>query len=471
MNGLSLFLNLSIFSLYLVCVLATGWLCRRGQDGSENHFLAGRSMGMLSVGLSIMVTCFTAVNYVSIPGEVFGHGLYVVFSFPVFFISAFFVSRYWLPFFLEKKSITAYEFLEERYSRRVRVLTSAFFILWRSAWMALALYTSGKILSALTGYNAIFMVALCGIVATAYTCMGGMKAVMHTDVIQFFVLLSGIVLSLFVALWHFNNGNPLPFLAEAGRLRPFSPLDLGFFSLDPRIRMTFWSVLIGTFVTFMTRYGADQVVMQRLFAAKSLSQARRGIWLNAIASFCVLSLLSMLGLAIYLRGDIQGEQSVIKGLISIFREFPVGLPGLVTAGILAATMSSVDSGLNACSAALSCDMKLRVSVLWQTLLCGVIITLAAMFVIPLLGAHQSIFVIINRTINGIGSPLLAIVALGMFSRKMSERGMFYGALSGMILSLIVTACIGNLALHYYAVVNFAITLLACFLVSLASHEH
>ena len=430
-------------------------------------------MGMLPVGISIMVTSFSAINFMAIPEEVSSHGLYVIFSFPIFFLAAWPISKIWMPYFQRLQCTTVYEFLEQRYSRRVRLLASFLFLLWRLSWMAIALYVSGKILAAFTGYNPLLMIAVCGVTATIYTCLGGMKAVIWTDVLQFCVLLAGIVAAVCFA-WRDCPESLGTLLREGGRLRPLRPFDGQFLSLNPSLRMTFWSVTIGTMAAFMTRYGADQVVMQRYFAAKDLKQAQRGLWLNAFASLLALSLLSLLGLAIYLQAVKAGVIAAgapcprglaLRQLVALCRKFPPGFSGLLVAGILAATMSSVDSGINSCSAALATDFRCRWDSRLLAMAIGLGITALGLLLLPPLNQSQSLFAIINRLVNGLGSPLLAIVALGMFSRRTTARGVFLGGLLGLLCSLVLTSIINALALHYYAVLNLLVTLGFCLLCS------
>ena len=176
-----------IICLYLAGVLTVGAVFRKNQRRPDDFFLAGRSMHWFPIGLSIMVTAFSAINYTAFSGEVFSHGLYVALSLPVFIFVAFPVIRVVMPFYHRLGVRSAYEYLEKRFDVRVRSLASGLFILWRVLWMATALYVPSKVLALLTGVNVPVLILLSGAVVTAYTAVGGMKAVMRTDVFQFFV--------------------------------------------------------------------------------------------------------------------------------------------------------------------------------------------------------------------------------------------------------------------------------------------
>ncbi len=484
-------LDAFVLLLYLLLILTIGWRAGRKTGEPDGFFLAGRHMGWLPIGLSIMVTTFSAINYVALPGEVFGHGLYVIVSLPVFFLAAWPITTVWMPFFHKMRLTSVYEFFERRYDLRVRLLASGAFIAWRLFWMATALYASGNILAALTGLPALPMILVGGVIATLYTVLGGMRAVIWTDVAQFCVLFGGLVLGLVLATDSAGVAVLMATAREGGRLRPFVPFDPAFLSPDPTLRMTLWSGLLGVNVAFLARYGADQVVVQRYFAARDLRQAQRSLWLNAWASLGVLSLLAFFGLVLYADAAAQGvfdagislsparaNALVLQRMAGLFRSFPSGVTGLVTAGLLAATMSSIDSGINACSAACVTDFLQRLKrprglpvachparARLLTLAFGLLASGLALLLIPLTAGGNSLFMIVNKMINGLGSPLLALFVCGMFLRRTNAPGMFYGGLLGLAASLAISLGVKGLSLQYYAVANLLAALAFCLLAS------
>lgn len=478
MSGLDRF----VFFAYLAGILALGALFARRQRSEGEFFLAGRSMGWFPVGLSVMVTAFSALNYTAFSGEVLQHGLYVALSLPVFVLVAFPVTRIVMPFYHDMNLCSAYEYLERRFDVRVRCLASGLFILWRIFWMAIGLLATSRILAGITGLPLLLLLALTGAAATLYTLLGGMRAVMWTDVAQFFVLFGGLIIAVCVAAGREPNGFAELFAgaAEAGLVRPFHEFDPDMFSLDPRVRITLWSALTGTFVAFLGRYSADQVVVQRYFSARSLRHAQRGFWLNVVCAVVTIGSLALLGFAVRAgmsRAGVAIEQGVppLRYLALFIKSLPRGLAGLMTAGILAAAMSSVDSGINSCSAAFVTDFYRRLRRRPETpeagpglptdravtLALGVLVVGMAWYV----GTwRQGIFTITAKIIHGMGSPLLAIVLAGMFSRRANATGVLIGGALGALASAAVSFGIEGLALHYYAVINLGLTL---FLIALA----
>jgi SSS family transporter len=478
-------LDYIIFFSYLAGVLLLGWVVHRRDRSGGDFFLAGRSMGWLPVGISVMVTAFSAINFVAVPSFVFKSGLWMLVSLPVFFLVAWPVTRVLLPFYRSMELTSAYEYLERRFDRRTRRLASGMFILWRCAWMALLLLACGRILGAVAGMPVPLVILLAGATAVAYSAFGGMRAIMWTDVAQFCVLVGGLALAVVLAAGRYPEGlsGMLSAAEQGGRLRPFSPRTARFLSFDPRIPITLWSGLIGTFVAFLARYGADQVVVQRYFAARSLRDARLGFWLNAVAAVVAIGLLALLGLAVFAHsqsaGLLQGPpRPPAAHLAALLRSLPGGVRGVLAAGILAAAMSSIDSGINACSAAWLTDFRSRSAgrsdasdgearrgVLF-TLAFGAVVLGATFALMATFGRNQTIFAMANKVINGLGSPLLALIGLGMLDRRITAGGIFWGGLVGIVASVGISLGVDNLALHYYAVANLAVTVLACYAFSL-----
>ena len=461
------YLDYGIPVLYLGMLWGIAWHFRKTSAAPMEFFLGGRNFKALPIGLSVMVTTFSAVNFLAFSGEVYGHGLYVLASLPVFFLAAIPITRWWIPFVLQKSPVSIYALLEERFDRRVRQLASGLFLIWRLCWMAVALYASCKIMSVLTGWDLTLLILLCGAVAACYSAVGGLRAVIWTDVMQFTVLIGSIAVAV---IWAWHQADSGAILAEAGRLKPLYPVDWNYFSPDPRNRITLWSALIGTFVTFLTRYGADQMVMQRCLAAANPAAAKRGLWINAAASTLVLGLLVLFGLAVYLHGQRAGLPAgtpPVKVIASLLRSFPTGLPGLIGTGLLAATMSSIDSGVNSCSAAIKMDFPFfrTLSPKILTLILAALIIAASAWLLPEWNKNNTLFVILNKTVNAIGTPLLAMM-LCIFWKKISAAALFYGGIAGIVLTVLSGFLLHNLALHYYAVLSLAVTLGATGLVQL-----
>jgi SSS family transporter len=465
-------LDWTILAAYVAGVFALGARFARRQGAQGEYYLAGRSMTWLPVGLSIMATAFSALNFVAFPSEVLANGLYVLLAVPAFAVVAWPILRGIMPFYHGMGLCSAYEYFERRFDVSVRCLASALFVLWRLAWMALTLFIAGRLLGGITGLALWQAVGLATAIALVYTGAGGMRAVMWTDVLQGGVILTGLLATLAVVsltgeggLWGVLEG-----ARSSGLTRPFAPFDPAMFSPDPRIRITLPSALIGASVAFLARYGVDQVVVQRYFAARSLADARRGFVLNLVMAVFAIGCLAGVGLAaIHTVGAVEVGGTLRP--FAVFRQFVIGLPapltGLLVAGLLAAAMSSLDSGIHSCSAAIMTDFVDRFGLAprgrgerlaWQialTVALGVLAG-AASLAVPLLG---TVFGVANRIVNALGSPLLALLVAGMFT-SISARGALAGTAIGIMLSVASSLWVSPLSLHHYATVNLLGTLAA-----------
>ena len=474
-----------VFYAYLVAVLFVGLAMYRRQHTEKDFFLAGRSLGWFPLGISIMITMLTAFNFAAFPTEIFKHGCYILIAMPIFIVIFFPISKIFIPFFQKQKHASAYAFLEDAFDLKTRCLASILFMLWRLVWMAVALFASARILAAVTGYQLWLLILICGIITVAYTSFGGLRAVIWTDVAQFFILMGGIIIALTLVSFTTEGGFIGIFTNafEHGVFRPVVPYDPQFFSFDPTIRTTFWSGAIGTTVAFLARYGADQMVIQRYRAAKSLSEARKSFVFNIICVLAVLFMLVIFGMAMHsyaVHTGIMGKYAKpLKYMAVLIRSLPYGAAGLLAAALLAATMSSIDSGVNACSMSWTKDFyhrffnkeefskehHIRYSVYFSILI-GVLIIVFAEFFILVFGKNQSIFVIVNKMINGFGSPLLVLIVLGMFKKRLKANSVFWGVTAGAIFSICTAFFVKDLALHYYAVVNLLATIAMCYLLEI-----
>ena len=450
-----------VWVMYLAVLGGMVWRFRKTPSDPAEFFLGGRRFGAGPLGLSVMVTAFSAVNYLAFPGEVCQNGLYVIFSLPAFFVAAGLVTRFWMPFFLRKRPLSIYALLEERFDRRVRLLASGIFLCWRFLWMGTSLYASCKIMAAMTGFRFGFLLLLCWGAAVVYSSLGGMRAVVWTDVLQFAVLGGSIAVCAWFAC---RDGDVVSSLSETGGFQPFYPGDRSYWMLNPDIRMTFWSVFSGSVVAFLTRFGADQMVMQRYLAASSPVNARKSLWVSVFASSGTLAVLMIFGLAlrVFLRkqGAEPGEVPPLRAMTMYLGTLPAGVTGLVGAGLLAASMSSIDSGLNSCAAALAADFgrgKCRMAPGMLTVLLAFPVLAASGWILPVLNRQESLFVILNKLVNTAGTPLLAVTVCALFCRKIRSGAVFYGTAAGSVLTIVCSLTVQHLALHWYALLSLLLT--------------
>jgi len=460
-------IDFAIPLVYLTAVVAIGVLTAPKSRTASQLFLGGRELSWFPLGISVMVSAFSAVNFIAFPSEIVKHGPAVLIALPVFLLVLPPLLRWVIPFFRKQEGVSAYGFLADKYGPEVKHLATGIFTLWRLLWIAVTLYASAKMVSIFSGFPLISLLLVTGGIALLYATIGGLRAVVFTDLLQFCVLFGSVALAIFFAV----RQDILTFSA-VGQWFSDHPLPNNFFSPVPTIRISFWSGLIGTFIAFFARYGADQITIQRYMAAQSEQAAKQAIVANALAALVVLSLLLFLGITLSIMGSKTGVPP-IKQMALLAGSMPPGVTGLFVAALLAATMSSVDSGLNSMAAALAEEMPLlkhakQGKIVTFTL--GLVALMAALLLIPIMGREQSLFVLTNKIVHGFGAPLLSLILLAMFSQQVTKTGIFWGTITGVLSSVLTVLFLKNLAIHYYAVVNFAVAIGFSYLFSLWPHK-
>lgn len=453
--------------IYLVAVVAIGVTASFRSGSDKQLYLAGGELSWFPLGISVMVSAFSAVNFVAFPSEIISNGPAVMISLPVFLLVLIPVNRFIIPFFRKQVGISAYSFLGERFSPGVKHLATVLFMIWRLLWISVTLFASAKMLAVFTGYPLEKLLIVTGVTAIAYSVSGGLRAVVYTDLLQFFVLFGGVAAALLVSAVRGDFSG-----ASLGSWISENRLGSDFFSFNPTIRITFWSGLIGTFVAFFARYGADQITIQRYMAAKTERAAQKSIRLNAGAALLVLTLLLFWGIAISIVscGNGTAHLPALKQMALFIKSMPAGVTGLIAAGLLAATMSSVDSGLNSMAAVLAAESSLvRGAVRGRvvTLILGITALAGALFVLPGVAEEKTLFVITNQIIHGFGAPILSLVLLGIFSKRSNSQGVFWGTVIGAACSVASVVFLRELAIHYYVVINLICSVAASLLISWA----
>lgn len=436
-------LDYTIFGTYLAASVGVGLLSARGQKSLGDYFLAGRGMGSVMVGMSILAALFSGISYLAGPADVYKNGFAFAYAVLAFFIATPFVTLWMLPKFYQSRYFTAYQFLEERFSLSVRLLASGLFIFRVLLWLAAATYAPALALEKVTGLPLWITILATGVLTTLYTALGGMRAVIWTDVMQLIVLFGGQLLIVLVAVGKVPGG--LAGIWETALAD--GRMDLSFnFSLSERVN--FWAVLLAAAFLHLVQMATDQVSVQRYLSAGNLKEAQRSLWIKLWFILPVLVLFYGTGLVLYAFYKVHGDP-LAAGLIEkedqilpffVVTQLPMGLPGLLIAAIYAASMSTISAGLNSLASATIVDFKQRLSAdtgrtqsqqvgqaKWTTVIYGVLVIACAFAVAEMPG---NLVESVNTVIGLIGGPLLGLFFLGMFTSRTSTSGALIGCLTG-----------------------------------------
>jgi len=450
-------LDIAVIVLYLAGVIGLGLYVARGQKETADYFLAGRKMGFWAVGISIIASLFSAISYLACPTETYLRNWKYSLSLWTIPLASVFVVIVFIPFYYHLKLFTAYEYLQKRFNMIVRTAASLLFILARFGWMALVIWAPSLALAEIFHLRPEYCVLIIGVVATAYTVIGGIRAVIFTDVVQFFVLFVGIVtvpivvIKAFAAqgtgifeMWHLA--------ASAGKMATFDWTP----SLETA-QATVWAALIAATVMNIGQYGSDQVAVQRYLTTKSLKDATKSLWLNAIVVVPMGIIFYSAGTFLWLFYNHMKTPPVLEHpdrILPYFfvTELPTGFSGLLIAALFAATMSSIDSGINSVSTAFITDfyqgLFKRRRDPKSLLLLSKIITLAAGVLVTAfaLGAKYFGATIIEQT-NTIAAlfngPLIGIFLLGVLTKRANWQGVLTGAAFGVLVCFLYTFALKN----------------------------
>ena len=343
-----------ILVFYFMAVILFGAYFRKKSSTSSGFMIADGKLPSWAVGLSILGTFVSSITFLAYPGQAYNAN-WDVFLFSLTLPPAALVATfYFIPLYRTKVKISAYEYLEQRFGPWARIYGSISFMLGSLARIGMILFLVSLVLHHLTGWSYETIIIITGIGVTCYTVLGGIEAVIWTDVVQVIILFAGAIVSVIILLAGMPEG-PGQLFEVAQQHGKFS---LGSWRPD-LIAPTVWVVLIYGIFENLRNFGVDQNYVQRYQVTKSIKAASRAVWIAAIAYIPVSALFLFIGTALFSFYSANAEllPSSLEGALTgdkiypyfIATQFPVGLRGLLIAAIFAAAMSSIDSSLNCVS--------------------------------------------------------------------------------------------------------------------------
>ncbi|MGE0606819.1 MAG: sodium/solute symporter [Pirellulales bacterium] len=448
------YIGVAIYLLVTVAIIA--WSYRRKAD-TEDFFLGNRRMPWLAVGMSLLATLLSTNSYLGVPGEIIKNGVAMFAGYLAVPLSMGVVLLVWVPFFMRLKLTSAYEYLERRFDYRVRLLAGILFFGLRLGWISLVTYTASMALSRMTGVPLTTVILLVGIAATIYTCVGGIRAVIWNDVLQFVMLFGGTFVTIGYVMWATGAG-PTQWwtsISSVATHKTSPPI----FSWDITVRMTVVTAMVHTFFWTICTHGSDQVVLQRYFSTESLGAARRSYIVNAISDISVGLLLALSGLALhyfYLQeGAVLPDGLSVDGradeVLPYFfaHQLPAGFGGLILAGFLCDAMQTLVSGVNSITAVATQDvfkrlfpggkrlMKEMSLARLVTVAMGLLVTGLAFFVAQHVEhSGRNIVDLMPRMFNLFLGPLASVFLIGMFLPRCTARSTIAAVAVGLLVAVV-----------------------------------
>lgn len=433
--------------MLLVSALIGVFFCFKGQKNTEEFLMASRSMGTLPMTLSLVASFMSAITLLGTPAEMYVSGtqyIALALSYPFVMGAA---AHLYLPVFMRIKITTSYEYLQYRFGKGVRLLSSACFTLQMVVYMSIVVYAPALALEQVTGINVDLACGIIFLVCIFYTTIGGIKAVMWTDTFQA-VCMFGSFLAIIIKGNNDVGGASVVFDRnyQTGRIQLFN------LNPDPRMRHTLWSLVVGGYFTWISIYGINQTQVQRYLTVKKESQAVKAIWWNVLGIGSLLLICAYGGMvmfALYHDCDPLTTKQVDKKdqlfplfVLQIMGDYP-GVPGLFVAGVFSGALSTVSSGLNSLAAVCLRDFIETGCGVTLSETRATLITKGLAVVFGIIG-YLLIFVVKNvggvleaaLGIFGIvGGPVLGAFTLGMFVPFATNLGAFIGEFTALIFTM------------------------------------
>jgi SSS family transporter len=435
--------DFSVLGAYLLAMVGVGvWFTRRNKN-TNDYFRGGQQVPWWVAGCSIFATMLSSITFMAIPAKAYAQNWILLLGNLMIPLVAPLAVYLALPFFRRMDATSAYEYLETRFNRPVRMLASGLFTTFHLFRMGIVLSLAGLALAALTPLTPVQSVLIGGVLCVLYSTMGGLLAVVWTDTIQTFVLLGGALLCFLLVVFNTDGGlGGIVQVALADGKLHFADWD---FSMLSYTTAAVWVVVLGGIGQNTSSYLGDQALIQRYVSTPDRDTAARSIWLNAIMVIPASFLFFGIGTALYVfyksRPELLDPTLQTDQIFPLFisTRLPVGIAGLVVAGIFAAAQSTISTSMNSTAATVVTDF-LRPFRLCRSeqgyFRAGQILNLgfgSAGTLLGLLFVRPEITSLFDSflTVIGLFMGLLGgVFLLGMCTRRANGTG----ALAGMILA-------------------------------------
>jgi SSS family transporter len=471
------FVDFAAIFIYLGAMIGVGVFFSFRNKSSDDFFRGGQRVPWFVAGLSIFATMLSSITFVAIPAKAYATDwVYFMVNMMAIAVTPAIVLMF-LPFFRKIDATSAYEYLEKRFNRFARLFASASFVLFQIGRMAIVMYLPALALAAITPMTEQQCILLMGVLSIVYCTMGGLEAVVWTDTIQSFVLLGGALFSLVLIVTQVDGGLA-GFMATAAEHNKFHMINWDFASTS-FATTALWVVVLGGLGQNLVPYTSDMAVVQRYMSVPDMARAKRAIWTNAVAILPASLLFFGVGTALFVfyahnpgNLDPTFKTDAIFPLF-IARELPMGIAGLVVAGIFAAAQSTISTSMNSTSTALVTDFVRPLSLVHSErgyLRLARVLT-AGMGILGMLLALafaasdiQSLWDQFMKILGLFGGSMCGLFCLGIFTKRASGPGAIVGALAGAT-GLLLVQRYTDIHLLLYALVSITICFVCGYLAS------
>jgi len=459
-------LDLVVIALYMGAVAYIGLRCSRRQTSTESYFVARRSVPHWAMGFSFFATLISSITFIAYPGSAYaGNWSELVPGFMVISVLLL-VGLVVIPFFRHAVGMSAYEYFGKRFGYGARAYSALGFSIGHFSKMGFVFYLLALTVHSMTGWNLYAVILMAGAVTIFYTLLGGLEAVIWTEVLQGIIMWLGIFICLGFLLF-LPPGGPAAAFELAWRHDKFS---LGSMDFD-LAKKGFWVMSLYGFFWYLQKYTGDQTIVQRYLVARNDRDALKGVATGALMCLPVWTLFMLIGTLVWAYYQLSGEplpahidkpDKVFPYFIS--SKIPVGLAGLFMAALFAAGMSTLASDLNCLSAVAVEDYYRRLkpnATDRQRLLAGRLIValcgfaaVAIAIVIALRGERAlSLYFTVSSILTG---GIAGMFILAFLSRRANKGGVWVGIMVCLVFTAWGTFTSGKERLIDLGRYNFAL---------------
>ncbi|AXJ01887.1 solute:Na+ symporter, SSS family [Cyclonatronum proteinivorum] len=444
-------LDKAIIVGYFVIIVLIGFFVSRKTETGDDLFLAGRSLGWLAIGFSLFASNISSTTLIGLSGQAYMTGISVANYEWMAAVVLVVMAVFFIPYYIKSRITTIPEFLERRFDVRSRKYFSVITI-----FLSIVVDTAGGLYAGAIVVNVFFpdipiwqTILALGVFAGLYTAAGGLKAVVYTDVLQAVILLFGASVLTYLMFSKFDfSWASVTATVEPEKLSKIRPLD------DPAL--PWLGTLIGVPVLGFYYWATNQYIVQRVLGAKDIKNARWGAMLGGTLKLTALFIMVLPGvMAFSVFPNLDDPDMVFPTMVA--NVLPIGITGLVLAGLISAILSSIDSTLNSASTLITMDfVKAKNPNITneQTARIGRITTLVLMVVAvlwaPNIANFEGIFAYIQQAFSYIVPPVVAIFFMGILWERGSRNAAFITLVVGHGLSLVlfILSAMGVFQLHF-----------------------
>jgi SSS family transporter len=479
-------LDLIVLIVYMLGVTGVGWYFGRKQKDIRDYFLSDKNVPWWALAGSIVATETSTVTFISVPAFAFaanvrGEGGNLTFLQLVtgYMIGRLIIVFLFIPLYFKGELFTVYQVLDKRFGGAVKRTAASLFLITRSIADGIRLYATAIVLVALTGWNDPVSILIIGVVTIVYTYLGGMAAVIWTDVVQLVIYVGGALVAAIILL-NLIPGGWGEVVAVSNEFHKFQVLD---FTASIGRSYTFWAGVIGgAFLTTAT-HGTDQLMVQRYLCSKDAKQATGALLASGAIVFAQFILFLFIGVMLFVFYNHSGAATLpaeIAGKADkvfphfIVTQLPTGVVGLVIAAIFAAAMSTLSSSLNSSAATALTDFYqpllapnrsdehyLKVS-RGFTAFWGVVQIIVAIVAIAMQQRVVDAVLSIASFTNG---PVLGLFLLGTLTKRVQQKGALVGVVFGIAFMLFVWLRL-NISWQWYVLLGSTVTFVVGYATSL-----